>query len=81
MVSSVGNKIGTGLGSAAIGWGLAWTGYNAGLEVQSQTTQGGITFLMAGLPAIIAGIQVVVFALWDMEKKKAELEGYRNEVL
>ena len=81
MVSSVGNKIGTGLGSAAIGWGLAWTGYNAGLDVQSQATQGGITFLMAGLPAIIAGIQVVEFALWDMEKKNAELEGGGNEVL
>ena len=70
MVSSVGTKIGTGLGSAAIGWGLAWTGYNAALEVQSQATKSGITFLMTGLPAIIASIQVVVFMLWDMDKKK-----------
>lgn len=69
MTSSVGTKIGSGLGSAAVGWGLAWVSYNGVAEMQTSATQSGITILTTIVPIIISVIFIVVMSLWNVEKE------------
>lgn len=76
-VTSFGMKIGTGLGSALVGWVLAWGGYNAALEVQTQATLNAEIFLVVGVPIILTAIAAVCLFLWDLEKK---LPGIRKDM-
>ena len=72
MTSSIGTKVGTGIGSAAVGWGLAMIGYNGAAETQSAATQSGIVFLTAGIPAILAVILLILVFFWKLDSKKSE---------
>ena len=47
--SSLGCKVGTGLGSAFLGWGLAIGGYNAAVEVQSESALHAINMIFSCL--------------------------------
>lgn len=69
MTSSVGTKVGTGIGSALVGWGLAAIGYNANLSVQGASTMNGIVFFTAGLPAILGVVMFVLALVWNLDKK------------
>lgn len=73
MTSSIGTKIGTGIGSAFIGWGLAAIGYNAGLSVQNTSTVRGIVFITAGLPAILGVVMFILVLCWNLEKKTEQI--------
>lgn len=73
-VSSIGSKIGTGLGAAILGWGLDIGGYEGSLAVQAQSALNAETFLFFLVPAIAS---VVLFAgmwFWDIDKKIAEMK-------
>lgn len=72
-VTSFGMKIGTGLGSALVGWILAWGGYNASLSVQTQATVSAEIFLVVGVPIILTAIAAVCLFLWDLEKKLPQI--------
>ncbi len=71
MTSSIGTKVGTGIGSAAVGWGLAMIGYNGAAETQSAATQSGIVFLTAGIPAILAVVLLILVFFWKLDSKKS----------
>lgn len=71
MTSSIGTKIGTGIGSAAVGWGLALIGYNNAAETQSAATQSGIVFLTAGIPVILAAMLLILVFFWNLDNKKS----------
>ena len=73
MTSSVGMKVGTGLGSAVVGWGLALIGFNAAEAVQSAFTENGIVFMVAVVPAACSFIMAILMGMWDLEKKKTEI--------
>ncbi len=45
-VSSMGSKVGTGLGAAILGWGLDIGGYDGSLTVQAQSALDAETFLL-----------------------------------
>ena len=47
---SIGIKVGTGIGSAVVGWGLTLIGFNSAQEIQSVFTQNGIIFINSGTP-------------------------------
>ncbi len=45
-------KLGVAIGGALTGWGLAWFGYQAGVEQQSAEAVRGVLILFTVLPAI-----------------------------
>jgi GPH family glycoside/pentoside/hexuronide:cation symporter len=76
-IISFGMKVGTGLGSAFLGWLLAWGGYDAALaaafQPQSAKTVLAETICFAGLP-LVCGIAVVICtALLNVGTKVKEL--------
>lgn len=72
MTSSVGTKLGSGLGSAIIGWGLAIGGYDAALSQQRAGALLSMNIMENAAPAICGGIVIICLLLWDMDKKKAK---------
>lgn len=67
MASSVGTKIGTGVGAAAVGWGLQLVGYSANTAQQSAGTQSGISLLMFGIPVVMGIIQIIFLKIWPFD--------------
>ena len=73
-VSSIGSKIGTGLGSAILGWGLAIGGYDGALATQSQAAQNAESFMLFIVPSIACVVCIVALWFWDIDKRIAELK-------
>ena len=67
-VNSFGMKVGTGLGSAMVGWFLAWGHYNADAEVQASSALTAMVNLQIGAPMVFSLIIAVLLIFWDMEK-------------
>ena len=66
MISSIGTKVGTGIGSALVGWSLASFRFKAEDLVQSAATTNGLIQLMVWLPVITLGIVGIILAMWDI---------------
>jgi GPH family glycoside/pentoside/hexuronide:cation symporter len=66
--TSFGMKVGTGLGSAAVGWGLAIGGYNGELATQAGSALTAITALYTWIPLILVIIGIVVLAMCNLDK-------------
>ena len=72
---SIGLKVGTGLGSAIVGWLLAAGHYDASLTVQSAATKSAMTFC-AGASYIILGIVMfILLCFLDYSKEAVMQEG------
>ena len=71
MTSSVGTKLGSGIGSAFVGWMLSLGGYNADLAQQGADALFSMNLMANAVPAVSALIIVVCLLFWDMDKKKA----------
>lgn len=71
--SSIGGKIGTGIGTAVCGFIISWSGFNNELAVQSQHTQN--VFMNAYfLPALVAAVfTLFVISRMDVEKANRKL--------
>ena len=79
--SSIGVKLGGGIGSAVVGWLLAWGGFDGTVEVQSASAVNTIFFMYAVIPVIFGLIMAVLIYLlkvedanreWDREHAAAE---------
>ena len=68
-VSSIGCKLGTGLGSAILGWGLAAGHYDGALATQAQSAQNAESFLLFLVPTIASAVCFVLLWFWDIDKK------------
>ncbi|MDE7132806.1 MAG: glycoside-pentoside-hexuronide (GPH):cation symporter [Lachnospiraceae bacterium] len=68
-VNSVGIKVGTGLASASLGWGLALGHYDGALEVQAASVLTAETVLIYGLPIVMCIICLIAMSFWDIDKK------------
>lgn len=77
--SSLGCKVGTGLGSAFLGWGLAMGGYNAAAAAQSESALHAINMIFAGIPAICAAIALVLTLFFTIEKYTDEVQAALKE--
>ena len=73
-VSSIGSKVGTGLGSAILGWGLAAGGYDGALATQAQSALNAETFLLFIVPTIASAVCFLCMWFWDIDKKIAEMK-------
>lgn len=67
-VSSIGSKIGVGLGSAILGWGLAAGHYNGALAEQLAETKNAETFLLFIVPTIASAVCFCCMWFWDIDQ-------------
>ena len=72
--SSMGMKVGSGIGSAVCGWLLAWSGYNGIAETQTSSALGMISFMYLFIPLIISALSVIIVSGLNVEKANKELE-------
>lgn len=77
--NSIGTKIGTGLGSAILGWLLAYSGYNATLAAQPQGAQNAIIFCAVGLPVIVMAVAFVLILFWNMDDYQEQITAFMTE--
>lgn len=70
MASSVGTKIGTGLGTAFVGWGLAWCGYDQIATAQTSGAKLGITLIFFGIPLLGYLTALIVVKFWNIGTEK-----------
>ena len=71
-VNSVGIKIGTGLASAFIGWGLAAGHYEGALAVQPETAITAEIVLRFAVPIVMSILSIICMLFWDMDKQLAK---------
>lgn len=62
-------KVGSGFGTAVLGWVLAAGSFDAKIAVQSAASVTSITWSFAWIPAITMIIAVVCLAMFDLDKK------------
>jgi GPH family glycoside/pentoside/hexuronide:cation symporter len=74
--ASFGTKLGTGLGSVVLGFGLTAGGYDALASTQPPSAINAIIFVMIGVPAILCVICLVVVGIWDLDKVQPEVDAY-----
>ena len=67
-VVSLGMKVGTGIGSALVGWGLAWGHYNAAAATQSAETLRAITLIGYGLPVVCLVLSLICLWFCNIDK-------------
>lgn len=72
--SSMGMKVGGGLGSAVCGWLLALGGYDGLAEVQTAGAISMITFMYLLMPLIISTLNAIVVFFLNVSKANRELE-------
>jgi GPH family glycoside/pentoside/hexuronide:cation symporter len=72
-VNSIGMKVGTGLGSALLGWLLAWGHYDAALAQQPASAIRAMIIVAIVIPIVIYATAAIVLAFWDLEKYQSEI--------
>ena len=77
--SSMGVKIGSGLGSAVCGWLLALAGYNGLAETQTGSALGMISFMYLFIPLIVSILTVFIVSAMNVEKAIKELDAKNAE--
>lgn len=66
--NSFGCKIGSGLGTAVVLWGLSASGYNADLTVQPAAAQTTFIALYWWVPALLSLVLLLLASGWDIDK-------------
>ena len=62
-------KVGSGVGTAALGWILGKGGFDAALATQSASALNAITLSFAWIPAVCGVISVLCLVAFDLDKK------------
>lgn len=78
--SSIGIKVGGGVGSALTGWLLALSGYIGGAEVQTPGALSMIKFMYLVIPVIGLAIQVWIVANLNVEKASKKLLESKQDI-
>ncbi|NFQ68370.1 glycoside-pentoside-hexuronide (GPH):cation symporter [Clostridium sporogenes] len=76
LVYSAGNfglKIGIGLGTAIVGWLLAFSNYNGSSTIQADTAINAINILFIWLPMILSGVQIILLKFYKLDKIYANI--------
>lgn len=71
---SFSNKLGSGLGTALLGWILAWGGYDSYAAVQSASAQNIIKLSFSWFPIAFVIITLVCFIFYRLDKEYATYE-------
>lgn len=71
---SFGTKVGTGLGSAILGWGLAIGGYVGTAAVQSASAISAIRAIYSYVPAIICVLGLIIYSFANLDKISTKVQ-------
>ncbi|MDD3206017.1 MAG: glycoside-pentoside-hexuronide (GPH):cation symporter [Lachnospiraceae bacterium] len=66
--TSFGMKVGAGLGSALVGWGLAWAAYDGKLAAQTAATIAGIKTVYTLIPAVLIIVGMIALFFCNVDK-------------
>ncbi len=66
--ASFGMKVGAGLGSAIVGWGLAWAAYDGSLSAQTAATIAGIKTCFTIIPAVLIVLGIICLFFCNVDK-------------
>lgn len=72
--TSLGVKIGGGLGTAIAGWLLEWSGYNGSLAVQPDSCINMLHFMYLWIPFILDLVITIILSKMNVEKANDELK-------
>lgn len=72
--TSLGVKIGGGLGTAIAGWLLEWSGYNGSLAVQPDSCINMLHFMYLWIPFILDIVITIILSRMNVEKANDELK-------
>ena len=75
-VNSIGMKVGTGLGSALLGWLLAWGHYDAALVQQPDSALRAMIIVAVVIPIVIYATAAIALAFWDLEKYQDQIVAF-----
>lgn len=75
--SSIGIKLGSGLGTAMVGWLLSAAGYVGTAQTQTAGALTMIKFCYGGLPLILSVILTIAIAGMKVEEENKKLEAAR----
>lgn len=78
-VNSIGMKLGTGLGSAMLGWMLAWGKYDASLTAQPDSAITAMIIVAIVIPAVVSLVSAILLYFWDLEKYQPEIIAFLNK--
>lgn len=67
-VTSFGMKVGAGVGSAIVGWGLAWAAYEGSLATQTASTIAGIKDVFTFVPIVLIIIGLIALFFCNLDK-------------
>lgn len=67
-VTSFGMKVGAGIGSAIVGWGLAWAAYDGALTAQASATIAGIKDVFTFVPAVLIIVGLIALFFCNLDK-------------
>lgn len=71
--NSFANKVSSGLSGVLVGWVLGLTGYVANAATQTPAATNGIIFLYIGVTFICTVVQIIIFALYNLDGKMPEI--------
>ncbi len=71
---SAAQKLGLGIGQVALGWILAFGGYDGAAQVQSESAKAAITFLYNWLPVIMIVVCIVVIMFYKLDKDMPKIQ-------
>lgn len=70
---SFANKVSSGFSGVLVGWILGLTGYVANAATQTPAATNGIIFLYIGVTFICTVVQIIIFALYNLDGKMPEI--------
>lgn len=79
--TSFGMKVGTGFGSAFVGWGLAFGGYNKDLAVQAASTLFAEKMMYMALPCVGIAICLICLYFTNLDKMLDQIHREMDERL
>ncbi len=71
--NSIGAKIGSGFGGAALGWILAWFGYVSASNTQSEITIMGIRIIFLYVPLVVFALQAFLTRFYKLDEEYDEI--------
>lgn len=78
-INSIGMKLGTGIGSAILGWLLAWGGYSGTFVTQPETAITAMIIIAVVVPILVNLVAFILLLFWNLEKYQPEVVKFIKE--
>ena len=72
-------KLCAGIGSAILGWLLAWGGYNGAVAIQQDSAITAMVIIAVVVSILINLVAFVLLLFWNLEKHQTEVVAFIKE--